>query len=146
MTLVGAGIVLIGTAVVGLIAHELAHALALYSLGVPFEIQWFPCEGHSTHSAGRLSGTWASVTPSQIPATVPTWGLQIAALAPLALTLPLLLVAAGSPLPFSTDNPYIAAITVAWLACSLPSPQDFSVFWHADGALAALRDGPIVEE
>jgi hypothetical protein len=26
----------------------------------------------------------------------------------------------------------LASVTVGWLACALPSPQDFSVFWHAE--------------
>lgn len=146
MALVGAGIVLLVTTAVGLIAHELAHALLLYSFGVPFEIRWFPREERSTQSAGRLSGTWASVTPREIPPTVPTWRIQMAALAPLALALPLVLVATTSPLSLSTNNPYAAAVIVAWLACSLPSPQDFSVFWYADTVVTELREGPILDE
>lgn len=146
VTLVGAGVVLVVTTAVGLVAHELAHALLLYSFGIPFEIRWFPRDGQSIQSAGRLSGTWASVTPSQIPATVPTWQIQIAALAPFVLTLPILLIAVGMPFSLSTDNPYFVAMTVAWLACSLPSPQDFSVFWYADTAVAELCDGPSFEK
>jgi hypothetical protein len=146
VTLIGTGIVLVGTVAVGLIAHELAHALALYRFGVPFEIRWFPGDGRSRQEAGRLSGTWASVTPSRIPSAVPAWGIQLSALAPLALTLPVV-VLAGGVLPFlSMDNPYVAAMTVAWLACSIPSPQDFSVFWYADAAVAKRRETPTLDE
>lgn len=82
--LVGAGILLLGTVAVGLIAHELTHAVVLRTLGVPYDIHWFPGSEAST-LAGGLTGTWAAVTPRTIPADVPTWGIQLSATAPLVL-------------------------------------------------------------
>lgn len=146
VALLGAGIVLVGTAAFGLVAHEFAHAATLYGFGVPFDVRWFPGREPSTQGAGRLSGTWASVTPSRVPAGVPTWGIQLSALAPLVLTFPLLLFAVGVLPSPSMDNPFVAAITVSWLACSLPSPQDFSVFWYADAAVTELQETPTLDE
>jgi Zn-dependent protease len=129
-----AGLVLFATVAVGLVAHELTHALVLRTLGVPYEITWF--SGDSTPLIGRLSGTWASVRPKRFPVSMPTWGLQLSATAPLVLAVPLLPVVLGVvELPFAVDTPYAAASVVGWLACSIPSPQDFSVFWHADRIL-----------
>jgi len=129
-----AGLVLFATVAIGLVAHELTHALVLQTLGVPYEITWF--SGDSAPLAGRLSGTWASVTPKRFPVSMPTWGLQLSATAPLVLAVPLLPVVLGVvELPFAVDTPYAAASVVGWLACSIPSPQDFSVFWHADRIL-----------
>jgi hypothetical protein len=138
-----AGGVLLGTVMVGLVAHELMHALVLHVLGVPYEIEWFPGRGRSTRLTNRLSGTWASVTPREVPARVPTWGIQLSAVAPALLASPLLLVALGVvPSPLAANNAYATAWTVAWLACSIPSPQDFSVFWHADVVISEYTDSP----
>jgi len=138
--LLGAGVVLFATVTIGLIAHELAHALVLRTLGVPSDIRWFPGRQASV-LAGGLTGTWASVTPRQIPEHVPTWGIQLSATAPLALATPLLPLVFGlvQP-PLGGGSPYAAALLVGWLACSIPSPQDFSVFWHADRVVKPHRD------
>lgn len=147
LALLAAGIVLVGAIAIGVIAHELTHALVLHSFGIPYEIQWFPASDQSNQYSSRLSGTWAVVTPSHIPDGVPIWGIQLSAVAPLLLTLPLLLIVfVEFPLAPPTDNPYFAAVTVAWLACSLPSPQDFSVFWHTDVAVAHLDDSPVSDD
>lgn len=142
--LLGAGGVLLGTVVVGLVAHELMHALVLHGLGVPYEIEWFPGGGRSDTFTGRLCGTWAAVRPQEIPARVPTWGIKLSALAPALLASPLLLVAVGVvPSPLATNNPYATAWTVAWLACSIPSPQDFSVVWYADVAIREYTESSV---
>ena len=119
---------------IGITVHELSHAIVLQFLGVPYEIRWFPERGDRFHSV--LSASWATVTPRKIPQDVPAVGLRISAIAPLALAVPLLLVAFGvvhDPLP---SGNLATAVTIAWLACALPSPQDFSVFWYADRAIA----------
>jgi hypothetical protein len=136
LELFAAGTLLFATVGTGITIHELSHAAVLQCLGVPYEIHWFPkTDGTRFHSA--LSASWATVTPQQIPQDVPSLGIRLSAIAPLALTLPLLLVAAGvvqNPLP--AGNTTTTAVTIAWLACALPSPQDFSVFWYADRAIA----------
>ena len=130
--LAGAGCVLVAALVVGTVAHELTHAGALRALGVPYELAWLPTGESTGVLAVSLRGSWATVTPRSIPADVPTCGLRCAAIAPFLLAAPLLLVLLGVlPDPVGTGDPYLTAVTVAWFACSLPSPQDFSLFWHA---------------
>ena len=131
--LIGAAGVLFGTVAVGMIAHELAHVLVLRALGVPYVVRWLP----DGHAAGRFGvgvyKAWATVSPRSIPRDLSSWGLRLAAVAPLALAAPALLVLAGAlPDPLASGDPFAVAATVAWLGCALPSPQDFSLFWYAD--------------
>ncbi|MEF8936327.1 hypothetical protein [Halobacteriaceae bacterium SHR40] len=128
--------ILSATIGVGITIHELSHAAVLRFLGVPYEIRWLPeTEEGRFHSA--VTASWATVTPQQIPDDVSSYGIRLAAIAPLALTLPVVLGAAGIlPNPLASGDAYGAAVTIAWLGCALPSPQDFSVFWYADRALA----------
>lgn len=129
--LVGAGIIVLVTVAVGMIVHELTHAAVLHSLGVPYDLDWFPESDASGGLGAGLLTAWATVTPRRVPGDVPPWGLQLSAIAPLALALPFALVFAGVlPDPVS-NNVFVTAATVAWLGCALPSPQDFSLFWHA---------------
>ena len=136
--LVGAGVVLVATIAVGLIAHELTHALVLQTLRVPHKVRWFPGEQESTLTCG-LTGTWASVTPERFPNHMPTWGLRLSATAPLALAVPLFLFVSGVGGVPQVGTPYFTATVVGWLACSIPSPQDFSVFWHAERVIETHR-------
>jgi hypothetical protein len=137
--LAGAAGVLVGTLVVGVVAHELTHALVLRAFGVRYDIVWLP-----DHDAGERFGTgvfatWATVVPLSYPRDVPTWGLRLAAVAPLALATPFVLVPAGVVSdPVAAGGAVHTAAVVAWLACALPSPQDFSQFFHATQVL----DGP----
>lgn len=132
----GAGGVLVAALVVGTVAHELTHASALRALGVPYELEWLPAHESTGLVGAGLRGSWATVSPRSIPPGVPTWGLRIAAVAPFVLATPLLLVLLGVlPDPVRTGDPFLTAATVAWFACALPSPQDFSLFWHADQAI-----------
>jgi hypothetical protein len=82
------------------------------------------------------------VTPREIPEELsPTW-LRVAALAPLTLALPPLLVLAGVlPDPLRSGDVLLAAATVAWFGCALPSPQDFSLFWYPRRAVAEHEAG-----
>jgi hypothetical protein len=51
--------------------------------------------------------------------------------------MPLVLVPLGVvPDPFETQNPYLLAATLGWTACAIPSPQDFSLVWYAERAVA----------
>lgn len=131
--LIGAVSALLLTLGIGTVAHELTHATVLRALGIPYELEWFPRHnGKATLNTGVL-GVWATVTPQSLSEDVPTWGLQLSALAPLMLTLPVLLMFAGLlPDPLESGSiPYVV-VTITWLGCAIPSPQDFSLFWHAD--------------
>jgi hypothetical protein len=62
---------------------------------------------------------------------------------PLVLAVPLPLVALGVlPDPFASGSPYEAAVALGRLACALPSPQDFSLLWHAE---RAIEERPLAE-
>ncbi len=60
---------------------------------------------------------------------------------PFCLILPLLLIFVGVlPDPFASGalSPKLALIV--WLGCSLPSPEDFSVVWYPERAIALAGD------
>ena len=131
-----AGGALLLTLVVGVVAHELSHALVLRWLGVPFDVEWLPDRAGPEPVRAGTFGRWASVTPRHLPATLPPWGLRISALAPLALAAPMALILLGVlPDPVQTGNAPLVAATLAWFGCALPSPQDFSLFFHAEAAI-----------
>ncbi|SDQ63100.1 hypothetical protein [Natronobacterium texcoconense] len=131
-----AGCVLVGTVVVGLVVHESAHAFSLRLFGIEYEVSYFP--GRGGVLARLASCPWAAVRP--IPTgREPPWTLRIAALAPALLAAPPLAIGAvGWPV----DSPIATAAIIGWLACSIPSPQDFSVAFYAHRALEdAVVDG-----
>jgi hypothetical protein len=133
------------TVVVGTIAHELSHAFALRVFGVPFEISWLPERSRTGLLRASIAGGWAVVSPRAIPPDLQPWRLRVAAMMPLLLATPLALVGFGViPDPFVSGNPYAVAVAIGWLACALPSPQDFSLLWHADQAVEEqlLADPP----
>ncbi|QLH84071.1 hypothetical protein [Halosimplex pelagicum] len=122
----------------GLVAHELAHAAVLRAAGVAYRIDWFPGDDTGVLGAG-LRGRWAAVRPRATGET-PAWVLRCSAMMPLALAVPLALVPLGVVAdPFATDG-LVRFAAVGWMACALPSPQDFSVLWYADTAVAAAAD------
>ena len=124
--------VLVATLGVGTVVHEFAHAVVLSALRVPYDITWLPDRDASGLLKAGIFGTWAAVTPASIPVDAPTWGLRMAALMPLTLALPFLLIPAGIvPDPLSLGNPYVIAAVTGWMACAIPSPRDFSWVWHA---------------
>lgn len=137
-----AGGALLLTLVVGIVVHECSHAIVLRSLGVPFEVAWLPDrDGPDSVGAGTF-GRWASVTPRTLPSDLSPRGLRVAALAPLALATPMALILLGVlPDPTQTGNLPLAAATLAWFGCALPSPQDFSLFWHARQAIEEHSQG-----
>lgn len=143
-TAAGALLVTVGA---GTVAHELSHAAVLRVLGVSCAVSWFSRSDASGTSLAGLGGNWATVTPRSIPSGFSPWGLRLAAIAPLALATPALLVLVGVlPDPVGSDDPVLVASTVAWLGCALPSPRDFSVFWYADRALAEAAKATVCEE
>ena len=136
IALVGAGLALLTTLGIGLVAHELTHAAVLHAFGVPYDIRWFPGQAADDSLNAGVSSAWATVTPRRIPPGMSAWTLRLSAVAPLALAAPFLLVPAGVlPDPLAGPAPVVAA-TVAWLGCALPSPRDFSLFWGADQVVA----------
>ena len=133
LALLTAVVALGSTVAIGIVIHELSHAAVLHSLGVPYDIEWFPDHRTTSYFATGVFGSWASVTPGQLPASVPAWGLRLSAMAPLALLLPFVLVIVGTvPDPLESQSLWMTAVTIGWLACALPSPQDFSVLFYAD--------------
>lgn len=135
--LVGAGMVLLLTVGVGIVAHELSHAAVLYLLGIECDIAIGPSEIEAGQFGATISGAWAAVTPQGISPGTPPWAMRLSSIAPLLLALPFVTIAAGiAPDPLQAGNPLLIAVTIGWLACAIPSPQDFSVFWHAEQAIA----------
>lgn len=113
---------------VGLLAHEWSHALALRAGNVEYTVEILPGRTGGVLAA-LASCPWALVRP--LPSgREPAWVLRLAALMPLTLTVPVLVGAGFGFLP-SADAPVATAALVGWTACALPSPQDFSVVWHA---------------
>lgn len=142
LVLFGAAIVLAGGLVVGTVVHELAHAAFLRAFGIPYDIEWFPAASAGGRFQVSVAGSWASVTPRRLPASTPVRGLQVSALAPLVLAVPFALVALGVvPDPLASNNPILGALAVAWLACAIPSPQDFSMVWHPGTVADRHADG-----
>jgi len=125
---------------VGTVTHELSHAVALRAFGVPVEISWLPERDRTGLLRAGLAGGWAAVRPRVVPRDLQPWRLRVAAMMPLLLAAPLALVGLGVLTdPFAGDTPYRAAVAVGWLACALPSPQDFSVLWYAEAAIEERR-------
>jgi len=134
-TLIGAGCALALAVAVGLVAHEWAHATVLRLAHVEYSITYGP--GRSDGIVALVTThPWAVVVP-QPTGDEPAWFLRLAALAPAALAAPVFgLGLAGY---VTVDTPVVAAAAIGWLACALPSPQDFSVAFYADRLLERSR-------
>jgi hypothetical protein len=112
---------------VGLVAHEWTHAIVLRVARVEYSVSYLPGRADGI-TALLLTRPWAAVSPRPT-GSEPPWVLRLAALAPLSLAIPVFgLGLAGY---VTTETPVVAAAAVGWLACALPSPQDFSVAFHA---------------
>jgi hypothetical protein len=110
--------------------------------GVPFEMSWLPKRPRTGLLRASITGNWAAVRPRAIPREFQPWQLRVAAMMPLLLATPLVLVGLGViPDPSASGNPYEPAVAIGWLACALPSPQDFSLLWYAEQALEEGRLG-----
>jgi hypothetical protein len=126
---------------VGLVAHELAHRTVLAVLGVPSTVEWFPDRRPGTRGVLGVGRPWATVTIHRIPRHVPTWGLRVAALAPLGLVVPpAVLLSEGSIAATVSGNVVFTAATIAWFGCGIPSPRDFALFWHAERVVPGTDD------
>lgn len=134
--LVVAVFVLAGSVGVGIVAHELAHAVTLRTFGISYRIEWFPDRRDDGLLGAILVGKLVAVTPHSISGEKAAGRLRVAAVTPLTLVSPLALVPLGVlPDPFATGDLYLKVAVIGWSACALPSPQDFSVLWHAERAL-----------
>jgi len=130
--IVGA-VVLVCTLGVGTVAHELSHALALEIYGISYEIEWLPDRSETGPLRRYYSGPLATVTPLDLQGMTVSTPLRVAAMMPFALVLPLAPVGAGIlPDPFQVGTLPSQLALIGWLACALPSPRDFSLFWYAD--------------
>ncbi len=131
LDVVVAGCVLALAVGIGLIAHEWSHAAVLRLSGVDYEICYFPGRTEGVGSV-LASCPWAVVRP-QPTGTEPAWRFRLAALAPFCLALPVLGLGIGGAL--TAETPIVAAAAIGWLACSIPSPQDFAVVFYAHRAI-----------
>jgi len=136
VVLAGAGMVLLLTIGVGIVVHELSHAAVLSLLGIQCDIAIGPERDGTSQFGANIPGTWASVTPREIPPETSAWALRLSAVAPLVLVVPFVTVVLIVPDPLQAGDPLLSAWTIGWLACAIPSPQDFSVFWYAEQAVA----------
>lgn len=125
---------------VGIVVHELLHAVVLRSAGVECSLSLFP-DGTGTGGFETLvSGSLASVEMASVPSNCSPWHLRLAAMAPLAMLVPVVaygvLVTVGS----LTGSTFGSVVVIAWMACALPSPADFAIVWHTEDALTLAGD------
>lgn len=136
-TLVGAALVLCVAVAVGVVAHELLHAAVLHLLGIRYDLTVGVGRVGIGNADADTSGALGRVVPPETAPDGAAWKMRLSSIAPLALAVPVLAVGAGVvPAPLPADDPLLTAWAVGWLACAIPSPQDFSVFWYAERALA----------
>ncbi|RZH66576.1 hypothetical protein [Natrinema altunense] len=139
--MIGSNVVVAGCALtlavaVGLVAHEWTHAVVLRLARVEYSVSYLP--GRTDGLVALLTTRpWAAVTP-QPTGGEPPWTLRLAALAPFLLAIPVFGLAAAGYV--TTETPTAAAAAIGWLACALPSPQDFSVAVHAHRLLERSAD------
>lgn len=138
LPLISAGIVFVGTLIIGILLHELSHALALRLTGVPYRIEFLPDYNRAGEFRMGVRTQVARVTPMGGPDDLSSWHLRAAAMMPLCLVVPFGLVLIGVvPDPFAVGNLSLELATIAWLACSVPSPGDFSLLLYPERAIAA---------
>ncbi|MFC6732127.1 MULTISPECIES: hypothetical protein [unclassified Haladaptatus] len=138
--LLGAVMVLVASGVLGILAHEFAHALALRAFGIAFRIDWLP-DGREEGLLGMIFlGKLAAVTPTRFPHADAALRLRISSMMPLALLVPLATIPLGVvPGSLVADSLFAKVALIGWCACALPSPQDFSVLWYAPRVVAKKR-------
>lgn len=137
-----AGFALLLTVALGTVVHELSHALALEAFDIPYEITWFPTENDGLRACGSI-GALASVSPERTDRKLTPLGLRTAAMMPVVMVIPVVLTLVGVlPDPVAGGNTIGTAVVIGWLACALPSPQDFSILWYADRAVQTQRGSP----
>lgn len=132
-----AGTGLLLTVGVGIVAHGLSHAAVLHLLWIQCDIALGPDGAGTSRFGATVPRAWATVTLREASSDTPAYVMRLSAIAPLVLGVSFVTVPVGTvPDPLQADGPLLGAVTIGWLACALPSPQDFSVFWHADRSLS----------
>ena len=137
------GFVLVTGLAVGICVHELLHLVPLRLVDATCTVTVCPTDDAAPSTDTTTSPTvWATlqnaltsglvrVEVTHLPPAAPDWAVRVAALLPVVLALPLLLVAAGVlPDPVATGDHVATAALVAAAACGLPSPADWAVVWH----------------
>ncbi|WP_049921036.1 hypothetical protein [Halopiger djelfimassiliensis] len=131
-----AGCVLALAVATGLVAHEWTHAFVLRLARIDYAVSYAP--DRTGGIAGIVTSCpWAVVHPRP-DGHEPPWVLRVAALAPLLLALPVVGLELAGVL--STESPVVLALAIGWLACAIPSPQDFSVVFYAHRVLETAAD------
>lgn len=142
LPLIYAGLVFVGTLIIGIVLHELSHALALRIVGVPYSLEFLPDRKGAGEFRTSLATPVARVTPTGVPVDLSLWQLRAAAMMPLCLVVPFGLVLLGVvPDPFAVGDLPLKLATIAWLGCSVPSPGDFSLLWYPERAIATYERG-----
>ena len=119
------------TLIVGVIAHELSHAIALRAFSIRHEIRLLPDRSSPRGLRAVIGGRLASVDLHDVQVDVAPWKLRVAALMPLSLVLPFGLIPLGVlPDPIAIGNLHLALVVIGWMACALPSPADFAIVWN----------------
>lgn len=139
LELVGAILILFGSVALGTVAHELSHALSLKLFDISYDVWWFGTR-ESRGLRAPLSGTLVAVVPQKDCVQDAATELRIASLAPFVLAVPVTLIPLGCVAnPFATGNLALQLSVVGWLACAIPSPQDFSLVWYAASAIETVE-------
>lgn len=139
--LLGTGLALIAAVGAGTIAHELSHAIPLRAFGVSYDLEWLPRNDATGPLHASIAGGLASVKLRRIPDGLAPWKLRIAAFMPFLLSTPFALALLGVvPDPFQAGNAPLSAALIGWLACAIPSPRDFSMFWYAERIVGRAGD------
>lgn len=147
--MIDVGVCLAGSALViavaaGLLAHEWSHALALRLAGIEYDLEYGPSRRPPPRAADANSKrtalansrvAWATVSP-RVTGDEPAWHLRLAALTPLCLPIPLVAILASGGAAWLPAE-VVSAAMIGWIACAIPSPQDFSVALYAHRVLEA---------
>ena len=131
-------LILAGSVVLGTIAHELSHAAALRAFGVSCELRWLPDRGPTGSLRMGIRGRWAMVTYRERSRDLAPWKLRVASMMPFSLAIPVFAVGLGVGWLGAIEQSLpITLGLLGWLACAIPSPDDFSIFWYPEQSIAA---------
>src|SRR6056297_3761598 len=124
--LLAAGVVGVVVLALGVCVHELLHAVPLALADVEYTVTVLPDDDPAGSSPdtvptavrNAVTGSLVRVEVTHLPTSTPEWVVRGAALLPVALALPLALVAAGAlPDPLAAGDAVGTAALVAVTAC-----------------------------